>query len=290
MIGHWQLGAVRIATVMEYFAPTHPPQSLFAEFDPRRFDAVASVLPEGSWYSEIGHLTIAIRSWILFAGDEIILIDAGVGNGKRRPAARQHMMNSLFLSWLAAAGAAPDRVTRVVLTHLHGDHVGWNTIRDGNRWVPTFPNARYLFPQSDYDYFRERFKRGEALDDSFEDSVLPIVTAGRADFVQPGDKVGGGLVAEAAFGHSPGQLNYSISSEGRTGIFCGDVLHHPVQVYEPDWNTFFCIEPEQARATRHALLRRAADQDILLMPCHFPPPHCGTIRRRDGGYAFVPAA
>ena len=218
-----------------------------------------------------------------------MIIDTGVGNHKVRPPARMHMLNTLALQWLAAAGAEPDAVTHVLITHLHSDHIGWNTSLEGRRWAPTFPNARYLVPRADYDYFKEINDSGKASDTSFADSLAPIFDAGLATFVDKSSELPGGLEPAEAFGHTPGQMNYWLRSQGEVGVFSADVFHHPVQILNPTWNTAFCILPDQAISTRAHVLADATASGALIMSCHFPAPHAGYARKTGDAYCFEPA-
>lgn len=290
MLHRWQIGDVRVSSLVEYFGPTHDPAFLYPDFDRAAFDAAVATLPPGHYYPAADRLAVAIQIWLVEAGDRRILIDAGVGNGKTRRTPRMHLLNSLWPAWLAAAGAGFETITDVALTHLHSDHVGWNTVLRDGRWVPAFPNATYHIPQADHDWFRAAHADGR-IDDggSFADSVAPVIEAGQARFFGPGDGVADVLQARAAPGHTPGMVNFHLESQGRRGVFCADIFHTLVQVALPDWNTAFCILPDQARDTRHAFLAEAAGSGALIMPCHFPPPFCGTIRRNDAGYAFDPA-
>jgi glyoxylase-like metal-dependent hydrolase (beta-lactamase superfamily II) len=246
-------------------------------------------LPPGSWFPNLNRVTIAIQLWVVHAGNEIIVVDTGVGNRKTRPVERMHMLNSLLPHWLAAAGAAPASVTHVLMTPFHSDHVGWNTTLDGARWVPTFKNARYLLPRSDFEFFKGRRDRGEAPDTSFDDSVIPVVDAGLADFIDARSELPGGLRPVEAFGHTPGMMNYWLRSRGETGVLSADVLHHPAQILNPSLNTAFCMIPDAARNTRAALLAEAAATGALVMPCHFSAPFAGFVRRDGNGYRFQPA-
>jgi glyoxylase-like metal-dependent hydrolase (beta-lactamase superfamily II) len=289
MIRSWSIGDIRVTRLVEYYGPTHDPQTTFPDFDPARFEAHAGSLAPGDWLPGIGRLVIAVQIWIVFAGSNLILVDTGVGNHKPRPAARMNRLNTLAPLWLAAAGAAPEAVTHVVMTHLHNDHMGWNTVLEDGAFVPTFPNAQYLVPKEDFIYFKELLDRGEAPDPSLEDSLLPVFESGLVRFVDRQPVIAGVLRVERAAGHTPGHTIYWIESNGQRGVFCGDVFHHPIQVYEPDWNTSFCIDPRAARQVRHALLGRAAETGALVMPCHFPPPGAGYVRREGNGYHFEPA-
>lgn len=289
MIHSWQIGAAKVTSIVEYFAPTHQPEATFPAFDRALFATQSAELPPMHWYPEVDRFVIAIQIWALFAGSNVILIDAGVGNGKVRPAARMNLLNSLVPQWMAAAGVTRENVTHVVMTHLHSDHIGWNTTVENGRNVPTFPNARYLVPERDFAYFKKLNDEGKAADTSFADSLLPVLGAGLVDFIDAGAEIAGCLRATDAVGHTPGQLNYWLRDGGDTGVFSADVFHHPVQILNPGWNTAFCILQDEARQTRLKLLNEAADTGALVMPCHFPPPHCGYVRRRGDAFAYEPA-
>jgi glyoxylase-like metal-dependent hydrolase (beta-lactamase superfamily II) len=177
----------------------------------------------------------------------------------------------------------------VLITHLHSDHIGWNTRLEGQRWIPTFPKARYLVPETDYAYFKELNDRDKAADTSFADSLAPIFESGLATFVRKSSALPGGLEPAEAFGHTPGQMNYWLRSNGETGVFSADVFHHPVQILNPTWNTAFCILPDQAIATRAQVLADAVSSSALIMSCHFPTPHAGYVRKAGDAYRFEPA-
>ena len=150
-----RVGDATITRILEYAAPTHDPAFLFPELPQAELDRLAPTLAPHHYIPAMNRLIVTIQLWIVHAGSNVILIDTGVGNFKPRAAARMNMLNTLTLPWLEAAGAAPKAVTHVVQTHMHSDHVGWNTVLADGRWVPTFPNARYLMPRGDFDYYRD---------------------------------------------------------------------------------------------------------------------------------------
>jgi glyoxylase-like metal-dependent hydrolase (beta-lactamase superfamily II) len=289
MIHSWSIGEHRVTSVVEYTGPTHVPEATFPAFSDEALARQADLLPPGAWYPDIRRFTIAIQVWILHSGSDVILIDSGVGNRKTRPAQRMHMLNTLVPQWLAAANAAPSDVTHVLMTHFHSDHVGWNTTWEDGRWVPTFPNARYLLPRSDFEYFKGLRDSSKAGDTSFDDSVIPVIEAGLADFIDERSELPGGLRPVAAYGHTPGMMNYWLESRGEAGVFSADVFHHPVQIFNPTWNTAFCVLPDAAKATRAKVLADANTIGALVMPCHFPAPHTGYVRKTDDAYRFEPA-
>jgi len=180
----------------------------------------------------------------------------------------------------------------VVMTHLHTDHVGWNTVEKDGKWVPTFPKARYLIPKDDFDYWKGLYDKGEkdVNQGSFVDSVLPILDAGLADFMDGKGEAAGCLAPEPVPGHAPGMLSFRLRSRGEEGLFTADVMHNAIQIVRPDWNDRYCVWPDQALQSRAAVLKRAAERGALIMPMHLGAPYCGYVRRQGDGYAFEPAA
>lgn len=286
------IGDAQVSNVIEYSGPTHDPGFLFPGIAPDLIAPYESWLGPNHWSARLQKFIITIQLWVVQAGANVILIDGGVGNRKPRKAQRMNLLNTLVPSWLAAAGAAPDEVTHVVHTHMHVDHVGWNTRLDGEHWVPSFPKARHLFPRRDYVDLKEGIVAGRIGGDlavAFADSVQPIFDAGLAELIDETEtEVAGCLAVEPVPGHTAGMLSYRLRSRGEEGIFSGDVMHSPMQIVVPALNTAFCEHPALARATRPEFLARAADRDALVMPCHFGAPYCGRIRRQGDGFVFEP--
>lgn len=287
MIRSWNIGEIRVTNLVEFYGPVHAPEVLYPDMDKAVLEQHRDWLVGNHWYPEMNRLVVAIQFWIVHAGDAIILVDTGIGNHKQRATARANNLNTIVPSWLEAAGAPADKVTHVVMTHLHSDHIGWNTKLEGRRWVPTFPQARHFIPAQDFAYFKQLNETGKAVDGgSFYDSVMPVVAAGLVEFVDQQQEIADCLRVVPAYGHSPGQLNYWIESQGQLGVLCGDVMHHPIQVVRPDWNTNVDIQPDIARRTRREFLAEAAATGAMIMPCHFGPPHCGYVRRQGDGFVF----
>lgn len=287
MIQTRMIGKARVTRVLEYAAPTHDPAFLFPDLSQEELDNFAPLLSPHHYVPSMNRLIVTIQIWVVQIDDKVILIDTGVGNDKPRTAPRMRNLNIRVAEWLQAAGAGFDQVTHVVQTHLHADHTGWNTILKDGKWVPAFPNARYLMPKTDYDYWSDAIAKSPdiAMDNSWEDSVLPVIEAGLVDFIDDdAGEILGCLTVEPVPGHTPGMLSYRLRSEGEEGLFCADVLHSPVQVLKPDLNTAYCVLPEVARETRARVLEEAAERGTLIMPMHFGTPHCGYIRREADGY------
>jgi glyoxylase-like metal-dependent hydrolase (beta-lactamase superfamily II) len=285
------IGEYRVSSLVEYCGPTHVPEAFLPDYQASAVEPHREWLVPNHWFPAINRFVIAIQIWIVQAGSNVILIDTGVGNRKPRAVERMNMLNTLVPQWMEAAGAPRDKVTHVVMTHLHSDHVGWNTVLEDGRWVPTFPNARYLMPKENFDYWKDVIDRGGKAPDggSFADSVLPVVQAGMVDFIDTQKEIAGCLAVEPLPGHTPGHLNFRLRSRGEEGVFAGDVMHHPIQIVCPTWNSAFCISPDVARRSRAAFLADAARTGALFMPCHFGVPHCGYGRKQGEGYRFEPA-
>ena len=291
MISSWKVGAATVTALSEYYGPVHVPGTLFPGLDPQVLIAHRDRLEGRFWLPAIDRLVISVTIWIVKLGKRTILVDTGIGNFKTRRTPRANMMNTVVPEWLAAAGAAPGDVTDVVMTHLHADHVGWNTVRDGESWVPTFPGATYHIPRGDFEWFEALNKRGEATDGgSFHDSVMPVVDAGLVNWTEPGDVIAETLEAASAKGHTPGQLSMWLYSNDRVAVFCGDILHHPLHVLAPDCNSVVDVDLANAAVTRAKFLAAVADTGAMIAPCHFAPPHAVFIRRAGSGFVYEPLA
>ncbi|MGB3503460.1 MAG: MBL fold metallo-hydrolase [Mesorhizobium sp.] len=216
---------------------------------------------------------LGLHSLLLRSGGLTILIDTCVGEHKPRPrrADWHERAASGYLERLAAAGVQPADVDIVLCTHLHADHVGWNTRLDNGRWVPTFPNARYLIGREELAHWQaeEAIAPGQHNHGAYADSVLPVVVAGLVEKVDDGFEVGRGARLIGLPGHSPGQLGMCLDCGPKgKAFFCGDVVQTPVQVLHPEWSSRFCIDPALAEKTRIELFGEAAESNALVIPAH----------------------
>ena len=198
------------------------------------------------------------------------------------------MMNGPYLADLAAAGVAPEAVDFVCCTHLHVDHAGWNTRLVDGRWVPTFPNAKYIFARKEYEFWESLHKEGAQarVPNVYDDSVLPVMEAGQAVLVDMDHQLDNGIWLEPAPGHTPGHILVNLKSGDEHAIFSGDVIHHPIQLLRPDWSSRACEDPELSAATRRALLERVADTATLLAPAHFASPTMGHVVGRGDAFGY----
>ncbi|MFC5475444.1 MBL fold metallo-hydrolase [Paraherbaspirillum soli] len=287
----YKVGDATVTRVSELALTTFTPEMLFQGWHPDVLQDHATWLSPGSMDDARQRALMSVHTWVIQTGRHTILIDTGVGNDKNRPFTP--MFDHLQLPYLArlkAAGVEPEAVDFVLLTHLHVDHVGWNTrLVDGN-WVPTFPNAKYLFSRDEYQYFADQRNHSERNKTSFivqQDSVLPIVRAGLAQMIDfDGKEVIDGLTFHPTVGHSFGHASISLNSAGERALFSGDVLHHPIQIHRPEWNSRFDAFPEQARASRRWALDYAADNNAMFFSSHFPETSVGQVTRKDGGFEW----
>ncbi|WP_019927582.1 MBL fold metallo-hydrolase [Nocardia sp. BMG111209] len=236
------------------------------------------------WDPATESVVATIQTWVLRSGGRTILVDTGVGNGRERPGrALFHRRHGDFLDRLARAGVHPDEVDLVINTHLHGDHVGWNTRDADGQWVPAFPHAQYLIPAADDRWFGPAggYAGGRRPDDRllYEDSVAPIHRAGRAVLWEGTHRIDDRLVLESAPGHTPGSSVLTVESGAERAILVGDLVHSPLQLLDPSCGSCLCLDPARAAATRHRILERAADRRELVIPAHFGGSGAVEIRR-----------
>jgi glyoxylase-like metal-dependent hydrolase (beta-lactamase superfamily II) len=236
-----------------------------------------------------GEVLLAIQSHLVRFAGKTILIDSCVGEDKARPLRPEWNLRTgtRYLANLAACGFAPEDIDIVMCTHLHADHVGWNTRLRSGRWVPTFPNARYLMSQREVHYRAHEAAQSAAADHgSYQDSIAPIFEVGLARFVRNGDEiVDGGRIVDLA-GHAPGQVGLELASDAHSRVlFCGDAIHSPLQVFHPQWSSGFCFDRAHAERTRLALLQRAAGESLYLIPAHL---RAATMRIEHNNGGFVP--
>ncbi|NEA53442.1 MBL fold metallo-hydrolase [Streptomyces sp. SID13666] len=293
---------------------TTPPQELswtVADHTVRRIDEVALPPQTGPWLlpdatadlvtktpwlrpdfaDDKGVLRLASHSFAVETDGMRILIDTGIGNGKQRANPAWHDLDTDYASQLQAAGFAPQSVDLVVLTHLHADHVGWNTRAEGNDWVPTFPNARYLTTRTEWDYWAG-VEMDQARRQMFHDSVHPVRDAGLFDLIDVpdgGTDIAPGIRLLPTPGHTPGQVAVELSSHGESALVTGDSIHHPIQMTHPTLGSCVDIAPELAARTRNTMLDSLADTPTLLLGSHFAPPTAGHVRRENGAYRLLPA-
>jgi glyoxylase-like metal-dependent hydrolase (beta-lactamase superfamily II) len=235
---------------------------------------------------------LVFQSWIFEADGRVVLVDPCNGNGKPHLVPFFDRLDVPYIERIAEAGYRPGDIDLVVCTHLHHDHCGWNTMLRDGKWVPTFPNARYVFQRAEYDRWgsdRDRHPPFAYNDGVFERSVQPVVEAGLADLVDGGARLSEGLAVELAAGHTAGHQMLHLASAGRRALFTGDCFHHPIQLVDPAIPFGDAEDQEQVAAMRRKLAAIAADEDCLLIPAHLPAPHAVRAWREDGAIRFAAA-
>ncbi len=227
---------------------------------------------------------MSIHALVVETPSRRIVVDTGLGNDKQgRKVPAWNNRKTPFLETMTAAGFPPDSIDTVLCTHLHVDHVGWNTRLEANQWVPSFANARYVFGRTEYEYWRDHSAEPDKAA-VFHDSVKPIMDAGKADLVAGDSRLCDEITLIPTPGHSPGHISLHIKSGGEEALLTGDVAHHPCQMAHLDWSSTADSDPVQSIVTRRELFARFADKPVLVIGGHFDAGH---IRRDGAAFKFV---
>jgi len=245
-------------------------------------------------------IIISTHSYVVKTPEFTAVVDTCIGNDKNRIGSgplfkankgvlsQWNNRNSPYLDNLIQSGVDPKEVDYVMCTHMHADHVGWNTKLQNGHWVPTFPNAQYLFSQTELDGMLEQ--TGNPFDEylrlAYEDSVLPIIQSGQSIIIDSDFDLGKGITILPTPGHSPGHYCIELRAHNAHGILTGDVLHNPIQVCYPHWTTMFCEDKEQANKTRMKLVDDLTDSDIIVLAAHFSGTTAGKIVSDSNGTKF----
>jgi glyoxylase-like metal-dependent hydrolase (beta-lactamase superfamily II) len=286
------LGDVTVTRIKEYYGSVEmTPAAFFPDSPAGAWDEHRNWLAPDFWDPETNECKAAIQTWLLRSEGRTILVDTGVGNHKDRPYAPVwSRLDTEFLDNLAAAGVHPDDVDLVINTHLHIDHVGWNTRLAGRTWVPTFRNATYLMTQRDFDFWNPANGHepllGRGNQNVFEDSVAPVHEAGLTRLWDGSYRIDRNLRLDLAPGHTPGSSVLTLESGGDRALFVGDLVHTALQIVEPDTNSCFCEDPAESRATRHKLLGRAAEDNALVFPAHLGGNGAVEVERNGSSFAI----
>jgi len=281
------LGDVTVARVEEMHGPVGmTPEQFFPGSPKKPWQDNRDWLVPDHLGGEDDIVRTAVQTWALRSEGRTILVDTGIGNDKSRPAVAGWDHLSLgYLENLAQAGIKPEDVDLVINTHLHLDHIGWNTRLVNGQWVPTFPNASYLMPRADFEHWNPANNPDAAAgvnENAFEDSIAPVQAAGQVQLWEGEHVIDGSLRLVAAPGHTVGSSVLMLASGSDKALFAGDIMHTPLQVAHLELNSCFCEDPATAQATRRDLLGWAADNGALVLPAHFSG-HSALEVIRDGG-------
>ncbi len=273
----WQIGDVRITRVQELEAP-----GLSWLLPDATEENLARIPWIGPFVSEDGKGVASVHALIVEAPGCTVVVDTCVGNDKERSIPFWSGLQTSFLDDFEAAGPGVAAVDAVVCTHLHIDHVGWNTRLEGDRWVPTFENARYLLGRTEWEHWSAE---GDAdTQQILGDSVRPIFEADQVDLVASDHRICDEVRLEPTPGHTPGHVSVCIESRGESAVITGDLMHHPGQIAHPEWCAVVDSDREQALATRRGFLERHADTPTLVIGTHFAGPTAGRLVRDGEAY------
>ena len=285
----WRIGRVTVTKIVELEVTGGSrfilPQATYEEILPIQW-------LQPHFADERGRLRMSIHALVVETPDRRIIVDTCLGNDKEsRRIPTWNNLQGPFLADLAAAGFPRESVDTVLCTHLHVDHVGWNTMLvdgpNGTRtWVPTFPRARYLMGRVEFAHWRNQRDRDD-MAAVFADSVAPIHQAGLADLVETDHRICDEVSLVPTLGHTPGHVSVAIASEGEEALITGDFMHHPCQIARPHWSSLADSDPDEARRTRERMLSDLADRPVLVIGTHFAGATAGHIVREGDSYRLA---
>ncbi len=281
-MNRWQVGEVKITRIVE-MEIAGGTKFILPQATPEAVRPIEWLAPH--FMDENGNLIMSIHALVVETPERRILVDTCIGNDKERNIPTWHKLQLPFLDDLAQAGYPRDSIDTVLCTHLHVDHVGWNTMLVDGDWLPTFPNARYLMGRKEYEYWDKEADIA-TYGNVMGDSVRPVFDAGLVDLVDMDHRICDEVYLEPTPGHTPGHVSVHIESAGAHAMITGDCIHHPCQMARIDWSSSADYDPEEARSTRRDLLAKYGDRDILVIGTHFATPTAGYIRSDAEGYRF----
>jgi len=284
-----ELGEFSVQRVIEQEIPFFDPLTFFPDLTADRLDENRSWLEPLALDPATGLIVLCIQSYVVRTPHHTILIDSCVGNHKARPTRPfWHMRDDpTYLRNFAAAGLSVEDIDFVMCTHLHVDHVGWNTRLEDGRWVPTFPKAHYLFADKELAYWSAENEKEPV--GPLVDSVLPIIAAQRADIVKSDHVLNDLVRLMPTPGHTPDHFAVRLGRGAKDlAVITGDLIHSPLQARYPELSMRADVDPKLGSVTRRRFLESYCDSDTLICTAHFPSPSCGHVKRWDDGFRFVP--
>jgi glyoxylase-like metal-dependent hydrolase (beta-lactamase superfamily II) len=281
---HWQVGKVKITRIVE-LETVGSTRFILPLATKEEICKLPWLIPQ--FANEEGRLKMSIHSLVVETPSRRIVVDTGLGNDKQgRNVPTWNNRNTPFPEMMTEAGFPPESIDTVLCTHLHVDHVGWNTYLVDGRWVPTFPKARYMFGRSEYEYWRDHTDEPNNAA-AFTDSVKPIMDAGKVELIESDRRLTDELATIPTPGHSPGNMCIHINSDGEEALLTGDVAHHPCQMAHLDWSSTADFDQAQSALARRELFSRFADTPTLVIGAHFTAGH---LRREGDAFKFIALA
>jgi glyoxylase-like metal-dependent hydrolase (beta-lactamase superfamily II) len=287
MTSSFSVGDITIDRIVELEGVFMPALDVLPGLTPQLLDENRHWLMPKALNDE-GILLLCFQSYVVRTPHHTILVDSCIGNDKQRPTrpSWHQKTDDTYMRGLAAAGLTVDDIDFVMCTHLHADHVGWNTRLENGRWVPTFPKARYLFAEQEYVYWVEQHAKAPVP--AFGDSVLPVMEAERAELVRGDHLIGDHVRLLQTPGHTPGHVAVCFGRGGDEAVMSGDLIHSPLQARYPELSIRFDVDMAQAAKTRRSFLERYCDTRTLCCTAHFPSPSVGRIKRWGDGFRCDP--
>jgi len=281
----WQVGEVRITRILELEA-TGGTRFVLPQATPEVIKTIPWLTPQ--FADENGRLRMSIHALVVETPSRRIIVDTCIGNDKQRDIPTWSGLQTTFLADLAQAGFARESIDTVLCTHLHVDHVGWNTMLVDDIWVPTFPNARYLLGRTEFEYWRKEEEAAMSPDRSpFHDSVKPVWEAGLVDLVETDHQICPEVTFEPTLGHTPGHVSVRIHSKGQEALITGDFIHHPCQLARPGWASRADFDETASTATRLRMFEALCGTPTLVIGTHFAAPTAGHVIRDGDGYRLA---
>ncbi|HZD26697.1 MAG TPA: MBL fold metallo-hydrolase [Alphaproteobacteria bacterium] len=283
----WRVGDVTITKVLEFEGvfPAGGPGTMLPDGDLAAIQEISWLAPH--FATPDGRIRASVHALLVETPELRLMVDTCVGNDKPRRSPAFNMLKTDFLADLEGAGWRRDSVDAVLCTHLHVDHVGWNTMLDADgRWVPTFPQARYFIGREEWEHWTGPGSDDDARDVTaiLADSVRPIFDAGLVELVETNAAIAPEVRLMPTPGHTPGHVSVLIESRGERAVITGDIMHHPSQIARPHWSSDFDSDKELSRETRKAFLARFGDTPTLVIGTHFAGPTAGRLVRDGKAY------
>jgi glyoxylase-like metal-dependent hydrolase (beta-lactamase superfamily II) len=281
----WTFGDATLTAIVE--AETHgiPAQFFFP-------DATADDVRACEWLDGCaapdGTVAMAVQAFLVEFHDRRVLVDPCVGDHKDRSLPFWHQQSWRWIEQFARTGVRPEEIDLVVHTHLHADHVGWDTRLEQGEWAPTFPNATYVYVDEELEYWKAAEQR--TAEDVYADSVAPVFDQAETKVVDAQAELGPGVRLVSTPGHTPGHVSVELTAAGEQLLVTGDLLHHQAQFARPEWAEVGDYDPARARETRRAFIDEHADRGTVLAGTHLAVAPVGRARADGGAWRFEPIA
>lgn len=276
------VGDIVVRRVLEMEIPFRTPEQLFLDCTPEAIEANRHWMEPRAMCPETGKMIIAVQSYLLRTRRHAILIDTCMGCDKTYESFPpwHKRTDRVWLTRLKAAGVGPEDIDYVFCTHLHADHCGWNTRLVDGRWVPTFPNAKYILARSEVEHVQTVPSR------QYQESVLPVMESGQAVLVDTGFALDDEVWLEPTPGHTPGHVAVGLASNGHEAVMCGDLIHCPIQCLYPGWRFWIDSDQDQGNRTRQNFLEANCERRRLVLTAHFPSPSIGHVLADGNAFRF----